>query len=355
MARISEMHYSNAYAKKSGVDEFLELALSEGEDPADFTAAFYDRDGSLILEVPLTDPRVSVTQDSDSGETVYVIQNGAFNIQLTDPDGSGATNSEAFALVNTDTGEVADFYDIGGGTQEITATEGVAAGATSVNVPAPTVPNLATYSIQFNHPDPSEVSYETLSLGDTGVICFTPGTFIDTPGGSTCVEVLRPGDLVDTLDHGPQALRWVGQRTVPAQGALAPVVISAGVLGNPRPLVVSPQHRVLLSDWRAELLFDAAEVLVPARFLIDGDRVYARTGGEVTYVHLLFDRHEIVFSEGVPSESFHPGVYGLATLPWAQRAEVEALFPQLRDAAPAGFGPGARKTLKPHEARLMPV
>jgi len=54
MARISELHYSNAYASASGVAEFVEVALAPGEDPADFTVSFYDADGTVLLNETVT-------------------------------------------------------------------------------------------------------------------------------------------------------------------------------------------------------------------------------------------------------------------------------------------------------------
>lgn len=99
-----------------------------------------------------------------------------------------------------------------------------------------------------------------LDLG-ANVVCFVAGTLIETPTGPRAVETLRTDDLVLTRDAGAQPLRWSGATTVPAFGDLAPIVISAGVLGNDRDLVVSPQHALLLEDWRAELLYGTPEVL----------------------------------------------------------------------------------------------
>jgi hypothetical protein len=350
MARISELHYSNAYASASGVAEFVEVALAPGEDPADFTVSFYDADGTVLLNVGLSHPLVQVGFDADANEYVYVIQNGAFPILLTDPDGAQAYNSEAFALVNTGTGTVIDFYDIGGGTQQITALDGPAAGATSENIPVPTGPSEADYSIQFNQPNPEALVLGPAMKLSSGVICFASGTRIRTPEGERAVETLRPGDLVETLDHGPQPLRWTGRTRVAADGTLAPVLIRKGALGNCRDLMVSPQHRVLLRGWRAEMLFDVPEVLVAAIHLVDGTRILRRPGGRITYHHILFDTHQIVFSEGAPTESFHPGDWSTGTLDAAQRAELLALFPDL---ARTGYGPAARRALKRHEAALM--
>lgn len=63
----------------------------------------------------------------------------------------------------------------------------------------------------------------------------------------------------------------------------------------------------MIRDTVTELLFGDAEVLVCARDLVNDQSVRAREGGQVTYVHLIFDRHQVVFSEGLPTESFPPG------------------------------------------------
>ncbi|MEO0401268.1 MAG: type I secretion protein, partial [Pseudomonadota bacterium] len=176
MARISELHYSNAYARNSGVSEFLEVALGPSDDPADFVVGFYQSDGTLGIEVTLDDPRVVQSIDPENGEVIFVLSADNLPILLTDPDGGGSTNYEAYALTNTDTGEVLDFYDIGGGTQNIVAGSGAAAGAVSENLAVVVGPNSTTTSIQFNQPNPNLLVYESTSSGDTGVACFVAGT-----------------------------------------------------------------------------------------------------------------------------------------------------------------------------------
>jgi hypothetical protein len=167
------------------------------------------------------------------------------------------------------------------------------------------------------------------------VFCFTSGTRVDTPDGPRRIEDLAPGDLVTTLGNGSQPLRWVGLRHVPAVDMLMtpdlqPVEFAVGVIGNTGPLRVSPQHRILLNDWRAQVFFGEDEVLIPAKAMVNGRTVRSVLPAVgVTYVHLLFDRHEIIVSEGALSESFHPGETGLLSLDDAQRHEVELLFPEL--------------------------
>ncbi len=185
------------------------------------------------------------------------------------------------------------------------------------------------------------------------IICFTPGTRIATPHGARPVEDLRIGDRVLTRDHGLQPLRWIGRRTVPAQGSFAPIRLRPGVLiGLDSDLVVSPQHRMLFRGYRAELLFGDSEVLVAAAHLVDGRAVTRDPGGLVTYIHLMFDDHQVIYAEGAATESFHPGAMGLSALDAGAREELFALFPELR-AMPASYGPTARRCLKRHEASLI--
>ncbi len=338
MARISELHYSNAYAASSGVSEFLEVSIGASEDPANFTVSFYQANGQVGIEIPLTSvPTAQVTVDADNNEVVYVISADDFPILLTDPNGGGSTNYEAYALTNTATGEVIDFYDIGGGTTNIVAQNGLAAGETSVNLPVLVGPNQTTTTLQFNRPDINTLVYGPLSPGDSGAACFTAGTMVDTSDGARRIETLQPGDAVNTLDNGLQPVRWVGQRTVPGRGRFAPIRICAGTLGAKADVLVSPQHRILISGWQAELMFGEAEILVPAISLVNGTTVIRAPNDSVTYVHLLFDHHQLLSTAGLVSESFFPGRQGLAGLAPETAEELFTLFPELRR-SPASYG-----------------
>ncbi|MDP2087523.1 MAG: Hint domain-containing protein [Gemmobacter sp.] len=196
------------------------------------------------------------------------------------------------------------------------------------------------------------VQFEDFESLTASIICFTRGTLIRTPRGDVAIERLAPGDLVETLDHRAQPIRWIGSSRRMAQGDLAPVLFRAGALGNARDLRVSPQHRMLLGGWQASLLFGEDEVLVPAKALVNGHEVLHDPGGVVEYYHMLFDRHEIVWAEGVPSESFHPGQQGWAALDAAARAEILAVFPELA-AECDRWGPPARPSLKGYEGQTL--
>ncbi|MBA4351257.1 MAG: hypothetical protein C0427_08420, partial [Rhodobacter sp.] len=196
------------------------------------------------------------------------------------------------------------------------------------------------------------VAGDLLNLENTGVVCFTRGSRILTAEGEKAIEDLAAGDLVLTMDHGYQPIRWIGSSIVEGKGRFAPIVIEAGTLGNTRTLRVSPQHRMLLSGWQAELLFDEPEVLVAAKMLVNDQTIRAEDVDQVEYFHMLFDAHEIVYAEGAPSESFHPGHVGWGALAEAAREEILSLFPQLEDMDFTAYGPSARRSLTAPEARV---
>lgn len=193
------------------------------------------------------------------------------------------------------------------------------------------------------------------------VPCFTPGTLIATPQGEVAVETLQPGDKVFTRDNGIQEIRWIGRRDVAAQElaqrpSWQPILISAGALGANLPerdLLLSPNHRVLISGDRAALNFGETEVLAAAKYLTGFDGVMQVETGTVSYIHILFDRHEVILSNGAWSESFQPGDYSMRGIGDAQREEIFALFPELEQMNTQSEWKAARKVLKKHEAALL--
>jgi hypothetical protein len=187
----------------------------------------------------------------------------------------------------------------------------------------------------------------------TSIPCFVAGTLIETAQGDIPVERLRVGDMVRTQDHGLQPLRWIGQRQVAAEGDFAPVRIMANTFGEHRPLLVSPQHRILIKNPVAALLFGEEEVLVAAKDLVNGRSVQRLGGGTVSYVHLMFDAHQIVFSEGLATESFLPGPQTSDLFEQAVLDEITALFPDMDPATGAGYGHAVRRMLKRYETELL--
>lgn len=184
------------------------------------------------------------------------------------------------------------------------------------------------------------------------IVCFTSGTRISTPYGQRPIETLAIGDLVLTKDNGLQPIGWIGKRTVPAIGKLAPIRFKAGFFDNDRDLIVSPQHRMLCSDWRSSLMFGYSEVLATAKHLINGDTVVRETVDEVTYIHIMFDKHEIVFAENTATESFYPGDSALDAIGREAREEMFNIFPEIAS-LPTSYGDTARLCLKRFEADLL--
>lgn len=209
---------------------------------------------------------------------------------------------------------------------------------------------LGTFNTQFDN------RYSQSNFSNTitnTVVCFTSGTSIRTQSGEVFIEDLTKGDMVLTVDHGYQPIRWIGSSKRAATGDLAPILIRKGALGNDRDLRVSPQHRMLLQGWKAELLFGETEVLATAKSLINDHSIIRVEGGEVEYFHMLFDTHEIIWAEGALSESFHPGEQGWKALDEPTRSEILDLFPQLADGNLETYGPAARMSLKHKDGALL--
>ncbi|WP_109468199.1 Hint domain-containing protein [Albibacillus kandeliae] len=194
-----------------------------------------------------------------------------------------------------------------------------------------------------------------------GVICFTPGTRIAVPGGTRPVDDLREGDLVLTRDNGPQEICWTGQRRL--SGArlhvmpwLRPIRFGPGALGIERPdaaLLVSPEHRMLVKGRAARALFNTDEVLVSASALVNDRTIRVDTRlREVTYIHLLLPSHQIIWANGVETESFHPAHADLDELGEGDRRRLLETKPGL-DRDPYLYGAFARRNLTRSEAAIL--
>jgi hypothetical protein len=193
------------------------------------------------------------------------------------------------------------------------------------------------------------------------VICFTPGTRIATPTGPRLIQTLQPGDLVLTKDDGPQPVIWTGERRMSgarlyAMPHLRPIRFRAGSLGVDRPepdLIVSPAHRMLLKGGAAQALFGTTEVLVRAEDLVNDSSIAVDHAlREVTYIHILLERHNIVFANGIETESFHPSNTALEMVDAAQREGLLAILPEIAR-NPETYGDYARRNLSGSEAALL--
>jgi len=193
------------------------------------------------------------------------------------------------------------------------------------------------------------------------VPCFTPGTMILTAAGERPVETLKVGDRVVTRDNGLQEIRWVGTKPLSGQllaaaPHLRPILIRRGALGNGLPerdLMVSPNHRILIANDKTSLFFEEPEVLVAAKHLVNGGGIQQVDTVGLSYIHMMFDHHEVILGDGAWSESFQPGDYSLRGIGDEQRAEIFELFPELRKTRGKIGYAAARRSLKRKEAELL--
>ncbi len=220
-------------------------------------------------------------------------------------------------------------------------------------------PGKEAGTVQFLNSSGAVIGTTTFSNIENVIPCFTPGTYITTDRGEVLVENLQRGDLVLTRDRGHQPLRWVGKRDLSgselaSHPKLQPVKILAGAMGAGLPLrdmIVSPQHRMLIADFRTEMMFGENEVLVAATHLVGQPGIAKLQTDTVSYIHIMCDRHEIICANGCWTESYQPGAQTLQSMTNDQRDELLCLFPSL--AGPVPLYLAARPSLKAHEVRAL--
>ncbi len=225
-----------------------------------------------------------------------------------------------------------------------------------IGAPPPINTDLWVVRVQM---EAAEINRQTQQ--PTGVICFTPGTRIRTATGDVAVEDIREGDRIQTKDSGLQDVLWIGAKRVSgarlfAMPDLRPIRLRRGALGVERPeddLIVSPNHRLLVQGAKAQALFNSDEVLVRARDLVD-DRSVVRDymAREVTYIHLLLPHHEVVFANGLETESFHPAGEAIDSLEQDSRTRLIGMLPELGE-DPMRYGDYARRALTRAEAAIL--
>ncbi len=328
----------------TGGTDRLEFREAAGQD---------DGTGPLLDDISL----ISAGNDTiDGGDGADTVDAGAGDDEITVDQGdsvSGGSGDDHFTLVDLDT--------TGTGNATITIVGGEEDETNGDTLQL--TPDVTLADITFTNTDDSNGGLSgnfTMADGTLvnfseieNIICFTPGTRILTRNGERRIETLKPGDMVLTRDNGARPIRWIGRRTVPGRGKLAPIKLSSGSVCESRSdLLVSPQHRVLFTGYRAELLFGESEVLVAAKHLLNGKDVLIQEQPAVTYIHLMFDRHEIIYANGYATESFYAGDQALAAIDAPAREELFRIFPQLRSSTGQHLQT-ARACLKSSEARLI--
>ncbi|WP_424987455.1 Hint domain-containing protein [Microbulbifer sp. S227A] len=214
-------------------------------------------------------------------------------------------------------------------------------------------------------------SQTPIPVADLAPPCFMRDTMIATPDGERRVQELRAGDTVLDSDGAPMVLRSAMSRRISADELraypkLRPVRICAGALGNGLPnrdLLVSRQHRMLVSSKIVERMFAATEVLIPAIKLTALPGIFVDDSVEtVEYFHLLFDRHEVILAESAPTESLYLGRQALKSVSAEARQEIYAIFPDLKHAKsdpvparPIPSGKRQKKLVERHAANQKPL
>lgn len=306
-----------------------------------------------------TNPGNTVAEmDGQSGQTTVMEQsfsiNNAMSTTLTFDTAlrtasNGNAGSEGFRV------EILDSVGTVIATQEYYPTANSLGGET-LNV---TFPGADTYTLRFTElggDDSLGAIVDNISM----LVCFVAGTKIRTESGEIAVENLLVGDLVWTLDRGYQPVRWINSRKVSiaeqlADERLCPIRFKSGAIDchQKGDLLVSPQHRMLRQGFDVARMFAIDQVLISAVDLLDGNHVVrVSPKQDQTYVHFMFDQHEIVEANGVLSESFFPGAPALNGVCQEARRELFQLFPEL-GTKPEKYGKTARTVLKAYEARLL--
>lgn len=346
------------------------LFLDNSQD--DFNTEMDGLTVTLTLTIPVNageenDIRIGIADVADSSyDSALLIAGGSAQSSLIAEDDSTLLDKDGEANLNV----LSNDSTTGAGTLEITHinNESVVAGdvvdlntGQSVRLESDGTITVIGNGVELGDVEDGGINFSyTISDGtndDTAFVnvipCFVAGTLIKTPNGDVPIETLEPGDLVETRDEGAQPVRWVGSRAVEGKNQFAPIFIRAGAFGAHQDLLVSPQHRILMRDALAELMFGEGEVLVAAKDLVNDDTVTRFPMAEVIYVHVMFDRHQVIFSEGLETESFLPGPQVASLMEQPVLDEICSLFPELDPTTGQGYGPSARPALRSYEAHLL--
>lgn len=336
---LSEIKYLGA-----ATVDFVEIAVDPTTDVSNLQVIIYNKNGTVRSTNSL-----GTLVGNENGKDIYVIDTA------TSATFSGLHKHGGVALYDSASGTLYQFVSFTNDAGGITATEGPASGVTSDEI------GEAGSGASLETTDGGG-SYSPLDPPSSGSIpCFVTGSRILTEHGERLVEDIKAGDMVVTLDHGLQAVRWVGRRDIDVQDmaqstAYIPVLIKAHSFGRGQPthdLWISQNHRILVQHYWCNILFGQPETFVAAKFLCNGKSIILHEKPQkFSYHHILFDQHEVVLSNNMPTESFHPGQEGLRAYDPQVREEVLQLLPELRtDAYPDRKL--ARTDLRKHEARAF--
>ncbi|MEO1796992.1 MAG: Hint domain-containing protein [Pseudomonadota bacterium] len=306
-------------------DDFVEGLPAESGAKAAGSGTF-----SLTLKPGATPTLVEITDNDNIFDEVDGTQSITNDVTIDGEDYSANTTvNTAYDLINTGTGHKVTSLHFGGNGYQQGAVDGLVS----------TVEFEPGQTYTFNT---ERTSHRQDNDYDDYYACFASGTLIETQTGGKPVETLRVGDLV-RCESGFQPLQMALSRRLSAdelaaRPKLRPIRIEAGALGSGLPrrdLRVSPQHRMLVRSAIVARVSAVPEALLAAKKLLLMPGISVDEGArEVTYHHLVFADHEVIYAEGAPTESFYPGPGALAALAPEAQAEFSALFPEAVAAAP---------------------
>lgn len=176
---------------------------------------------------------------------------------------------------------------------------------------APLIPGRSYETVSVESDSPP---VENTAQADPERLGLMAGTLIMTTKGEIPVEALQPGDRVITRDRGMQPVRWIGRHTDKSDAPLAPVAFAPGTLKNARTLFVAPGTGVVVKGAEALANYGVKEALVPARTISAKGVIGQDRAGQIDYIQLAFERHEIVYAEAAAVESFLIDQAGMDTL-----------------------------------------
>lgn len=176
---------------------------------------------------------------------------------------------------------------------------------------------------------------------------FGAGTMIATDEGLVPVDWLRPGDKVQTRDHGFQPVLWVGHHIMPRFGApeLRPRIVPAGSFGAEMPThdtIFSPGVGILLAGDELRMWFAEREMFARLDRLSDAEPAE----GRLTLYTLLFAVPEVVIANGMWVSSVEANNSYVALMPDRLR---QALLPRLA----AGHDMPARRWMEEWEISMF--
>ena len=138
----------------------------------------------------------------------------------------------------------------------------------------------------------------TAEAASTGVQGMLAGTVVMTLEGALPVDYLSPGDRLLTRS-GMRRLSRI-EISVVRNARLVKITHDSLGVGKPQDdVTVSAAMGILVRDWRAKALFGAAQAVIPAARLADGEYIKAEIVAEARLYTLVFDEPAVIYASGL--------------------------------------------------------